>query len=350
MNPNGLAATAWLKAAFPVLALAVPLAVIVILVNLLGGVGIVGVATEMLIRIVVVVGLYIFIGNSGIISFGSIAFMAIAAYATTWQTCCLAMKPFIMPGLPEFLAHSSVPFVPAAAISIALAGMAAFVFGLVLMRLSGIAASIGTLALLFIVNGVYSNWDSVTMGVSSIVGIPTYVTSWIALGVAIVAICVAFLFQSSRLGLSLRASREDAVAAKAMGVSIYWSRLIAFTISGTVIGAAGVLQAHYLGVLSIDMFFMQLTFLSLAMLVIGGMGSLAGAVIGVVLLSLLIEVFRIAERGISIGDIQLSIPAGSQELALAFLMLVVLIFRKDGLMGWREISWPSAMNRGSRRR
>lgn len=329
-----------LKAAFPVLVLAVPLVLVVLLADQFGGTGIQRVITEALIKIVIVVGLYIFVGNSGIVSFGSIAYMAVAAYATTWQTCCAAMKPFIMTGLPEFLAKNTVPFVPAALLSIGLATLVAFLSGLVLMRLSGIAASIATLALLFIVNVTYSNWDSVTMGVSSIVGIPTYVTPWIALGAALLAIGIAYLFQTSRLGLALRASREDEVAAKAMGVSIYRSRLAAFTVSGAVMGAAGVLQAHYLGVLSIDMFFMQLTFISIAMLVVGGMGSLAGAVIGVVLLSTLIEIFRFAERGISVGGAQLSIPAGTQELVLALIMLFILIVRKEGLMGYREIRWP----------
>jgi len=328
------------KAGMPVLCLVVPLALAALVADQYGSIGVVRSVTEALIKIVIVVGLYIFIGNSGVISLGSTAFMAIAAYATTWQTCCSMMKPMVMSGLPEFLKQTTVPFAPAAGIAIGLAGLAAFLSGFVLMRLSGLAASIGTLALLFIVNVAYSNWDSVTMGASSVVGIPTYVTVWLALAAAVLSIVVAYAFQTSRAGLALRATREDEVAAQAIGVSIYRMRLLAFTISGAVLGLAGVLHAHFLGVLSIDMFFMQLTFLSISMLVVGGMGSLAGAVVGVVFLSIVIEVFRTLERGILIGDTKASLPAGTQELVLAAIMLCVLIWKRDGIMSWKEITWP----------
>lgn len=329
-----------LKAATPVLLLIVPLVLAALLADQFGSIGVLRSVTEALIKIVVVVGLYIFIGNSGVISLGGTAFMAIAAYATTWQTCCSMMKPMVMSGLPEFLKHMTVPFAPAALIAVALAGLAAFISGLVLMRLSGLAAAIGTLALLFIVNVTYSNWDSVTMGASSVVGIPTYVTVWIALAAASGSIVVAYLFQTSRAGLALRATREDEIAAQAVGISIFRTRLLAFTISGAVLGLAGVLYAHFLGVLAIDMFFMQLTFFSLSMLVVGGMGSLAGAVVGVVSLSLVVELFRMLERGIWLGETKAALPAGSQELVLAVIMLCILIWRREGIMGWKEITWP----------
>lgn len=329
-----------LKACIPVLCLIVPLVIAALLADQFGSIGINRSVTEALIKIVIVVGLYIFIGNSGVISLGGTAFIAIAAYATTWQTCCSLMKPMVMSGLPEFLKQTTVPFVPAAIIAVTLAGLAAFLSGLVLMRLSGLAAAIGTLALLFIVNVTYSKWDSVTMGASSVVGIPTYVTVWVALGAAIVTIIVAYVFQTSRAGLALRATREDEVAAQSVGISIFRMRLLAFTLSGFVLGLAGVLYAHFLGVLSIDMFFMQLTFLTLSMLVVGGMGSLSGAVVGVVSLSVVIEVFRTLERGIWLGDTKASLPPGSQELVLAVIMLCILIWRRDGIMGWKEITWP----------
>src|ERR1700761_1257303 len=127
---------------------------------------------EMLIRLVVVIGMYIFIGNSGITSFGHIGFMAIGAYAGAWQTCCPALKPITMPGLPDFVLHTTVPFIPAIIIGGLLAAGVALIVGFFIMRLSGIGASIGPFAFLAIVNVIYSNWTKVTGGTSSIVGIP----------------------------------------------------------------------------------------------------------------------------------------------------------------------------------
>jgi branched-chain amino acid transport system permease protein len=325
---------------FPVLALLVPLLLAVILSDQFGSLTLQRTVVEALIRIVVVVALYIFIGNSGIISFGHVTFMAIAAYATAWQTCCQMLKPITMSGLPPFLRDQSIPLLPAALTSMGLAGAAAFLSGLILMRLSGLAASISTLAVLFILNVVYSNWESVTMGTASIVGLPSYVTSWVALGCAALAIVVAYLYQISPWGLAIRATREDEVAASASGVSLYWTRLFAFTLSGFVMGLGGVLQAHYLGTVSINTFFLSLTFLTLAMLVVGGMRSLAGAVVGVVVVTGIIDIFRRVEAGVTIGGSEWSLPAGTQELVLAAVMLLILIFRKDGIMGGREIGLP----------
>jgi branched-chain amino acid transport system permease protein len=325
---------------FPVLALIIPLVVVVWAIDQFGSPGVERVSTEALIRLVFGVGLYIFAGNSGIVSFGHMTFCAIAAYATAWQTCCSMLKPITMSGLPSFLRDNTFPLLPAALTSVALAGIVAFISGLVLMRLSSLSASIATLALLFILNVIYSNWTTVTMGSSTIVGLPVYVTIWVALGCAVLVIAIAYLHQVSRWGLMLRATREDEVAAQASGTSLYWSRLIAFTLSGFVAGLAGVLFAHFMGTVSIANFFLNHTFLIVAMLVIGGMQSLAGAVVGVTLISIVIDVFRRAEVGFTFGSTQLSIPAGSQELILAGIMLLILIFRKGGIMGGRELNWP----------
>lgn len=323
--------------AWPVLVLILGLCIAVLLAEQFGSLSWQRTVIEALIKVVTVVGLYIFVGNSGIISLGHVAFMAIAAYATAWQTCCEALKPITMSGLPVFLRDQTIPILPAGLAAILIAGVAAFLVGLILMRLSALAVSIATFASLFILNNVYSNWDSVTMGTASIVGLPTFVTMWIAFACAALVIVIAYLYQTSSWGLALRATREDEIAATASGVSVYWTRLIAFTLSGSVMGLAGVLHAHFLGTVSIDTFFLNLTFLTLAMLVVGGMRSLAGAVVGVVVVSSITDVFRRIESGVSIGGIELSLPAGTQELVLAAMVLLILIYRRDGLMGGREL-------------
>jgi branched-chain amino acid transport system permease protein len=296
--------------------------------------------TSCLIRVVIVVGLYIFVGNSGIVSFGHMGFMAIGAYAVAWQTCCPGLKPYTMPGLPELLLNNTLPNLPAGLAAGLLAAVIAFLVGIALMRLSGIAASIGTFAFLAIVNAVYSNWTSVTGGTSSISGIPLYVDIWNSLGWALVTIVAAFIYQRSRYGLSLRASREDEIAAKSAGVNIFRQRLLAFTISAFFVGIGGVLYSGFLGILSPDAFYLNLTLITMAMLVVGGINSLSGAVLGVVVLSAFIEILLQIESGIDLGGQTLSVPPGVQEIGLGILMLLILIFRNGGITGNREIAWP----------
>ena len=93
-----------------------------------------------------------------------------------------------------------------------------------------------------------ANWDNVTAGTSSMVGIPTLVGPWVSFAFVAIAVILAHLFQKSGFGLMLRASRDDAVAAASSAIEIQRVRLIAFAISGFVVGAAGGVYAHFLGI------------------------------------------------------------------------------------------------------
>ena len=102
----------------------------------------------------------------------------------------------------------------------------------------------------------------------------------------------------------------------------------------------GSLYAQFLGILTADTFFMGLTFITLAMLVIGGIGSLTGAVIGTVAVTLIIEILRGLEGGVVVAGARLALPAGSQEIGLGVVMALILIFRAQGLVGGAEVPAP----------
>lgn len=305
--------------------------------------------TNALIQMVLVIGLYIFIGNSGILAFGHITYAMIGAYAAAWLTMSPFKKSFAL-ALPSFLANNAYPLFPSSLAAALLAFIAALMTGIPLMRLSGISASIGTFAVLAIFNTVYSNWDSWTFGASTLVGIPIYVNEWVALGWVAVALLAATIHQKSRFGLALRASREDEVAARAVGIDVRRQRLIGFTLSGLFMGVGGVLQAHFLGSIAVTAFWISSTFIALAMLIIGGQRSLTGAVVGTVVVSALLEVLRHFEVGVQVSQITLQIPRGLRELGIALLMLVILIVRNDGLTGGREIPWPFGRRAGPPKR
>jgi len=325
---------------WPFLSLALLLAAIVVTSWAIGSPTLQRTVTEALIRVVIVVGLYIFIGNSGVVSFGSVAFMAIGAYASGWQTCCSNNKAHTLMGLPDFLRYHTYPLFPASLASGALAAVFALTVGIPIMRLSGIAAGIATLSVLAIVNVIYSNWDSVTLGSLSMVGIPLYVTMWGALAWAAVSILAAFLYQTSRPGIALRAASQDEVAARAAGIDVPRQRLLAWCLSAFFVGMGGVLYAHFLGVINVAFFYLNMTFITLAMLIVGGRKSLAGAVSGVIVLSAVAESFRQLEEGITIGSTTVSIPNGLEEVVVAVIMVVILILRPNGIMDGAEIGWP----------
>jgi branched-chain amino acid transport system permease protein len=295
------------------------------------------VAIDMLIKITLVIGLSIFIGNSGILSFGHASFSAIGGYSSAWFTMPLTAKKIFLPKLPAFILATQLSLPVGAAIGMTLASFFAVIIGVVIMRLSGIAASIATLAWLVIVNTVLSNADSLTKGTSSLIGLPLATNVGSAMFGALFSLGVAFAFKYSRYGLMLQASREDEIAAAASGISVRWLRLCAFVLSAAILALGGVLQGHFLGVLTVGQFYFEFTFLTLAMLVMGGMRSLSGAVIGTIIVAAIAEVLRAAAGGFAIGSVAVPAAAGVREIGLALIMLAVLLIRPRGVMGDKEL-------------
>jgi branched-chain amino acid transport system permease protein len=302
-----------------------------------------GTITEMMIRMVVVVGIYVFVGNSGIISFGHISFMSIGAYAAAWLVCCTLpmVKPMYLPGLPEWLQNTAAPFWVGIIAAACLSGLVSLVVGVALMRLSGIAASIATFGVLAVQFNIYTNWDTVTAGTSSISNLPISVSSLTASLFAVMAIVIAAIYQNSRHGLMLRAIRDDEVAAKAAGIKVVRARLIAFVLSAVTVGTGGALHSGFLGMLTVDSFYLQQTFITLTMLIVGGVSSLTGAIVGVVFVTAITFALRGLEGGVMIGSLTIRPPVGFQEVGLGVVLVMVMIFRTGGLTrGWDMFRFP----------
>ena len=146
----------------------------------------------------------------------------------------------------------------------------------------------------------------------------------------------AYAYQRSRFGRMLRATREDPAAAGASGISIYRQRLLGFTLSGALAGLAGGLYVHELGLITPDLFY--LTFVTLAMLVFGGVGSLWGAVLGALAISALNSFLGDAENTVHVG-FRLTLPDGTRLVTIGAVMALVIILRPSGLTGGREFGW-----------
>jgi branched-chain amino acid transport system permease protein len=298
-----------------------------------------------LVNVTIVVALYVFIGNSGVLSFGHISFVAVGAWTAGILSMPTAEKPAIMPNLAGFLRDTTVGNVPSLALAAAVGAVYALIVGLPLMRLSGLAAGIATFAVLEITHNVLRYWEKIGPGLNTFSAVPeTTGLLQAALG-ALVAVAVAFLYQHSRYGRMLRATREDAAAARAVGVSVYGQRLAAFTLSGALAGLAGGLYVHLLPVNS-EQLYLDLTFITLAMLVIGGATSLWGAVVGAVAVSAVDSFLAEAENGVHIAGGSLDLPSGTRIVVVGALMAIVLILRPSGLTGGREIPLPRTLVRG----
>jgi branched-chain amino acid transport system permease protein len=298
-----------------------------------------------LISVSIVVAIYVFVGNSGVVSFGQISFVAIGAFAAGVMTVPLESKKGVLTTLFPLLRDHTIGNVPSLLLAAGLGGLFALAVGLPLMRLSGLAAGIATFAVLEITHNVLQQWTKIGPGATTLSLVPESTGPLQATLGALVVIAVAFAYQRSRLGRQLRATREDAAAASGVGVHVHLQRLWAFTLSGALAGFAGALLVHQLGSITTEQVYLELTFLTLAMLVIGGLTSLWGAVVGALAVSGLDSFLSQAEQGVHVLGYKLDLPSGSRLVFLAAIMALVLILRPAGLTGGREFRLPRFRSR-----
>lgn len=295
---------------------------------------------SVLVSAAIAVSLHVFIGNAGVISFGHISFVAIGAFAAGIATTSPEVKPLAFPELFPFLAQLHLGNLESLALATVLGGAFAYLVGIPLMRLSGLAAGIATFAVIIITNNVFRNWERIGPGAKTLTQIPeTTDFAQATLGLLVV-MGVAYSYQRSRQARMLRAGREDPAAARSSGIDIYRQRLLAFTISGALAGLAGGLLVHLVGSITTNQVFLDLTFITLAMVVIGGIGSLWGAVIGALFVAGLNSLLAEAERGMTLISIDVALPNGTRLVALGVIMVLILLFKPDGLTGGRELTWP----------
>jgi len=299
---------------------------------------------DTLIKVAIVVGLYVFIGNSGVLSFGQISFVAVGAWTAGVLTVPRAAKPIAMPGLAHFLVTTNVGNITSLALAAVIGGAFAFAVGLPLMRLSGLAAGIATFAVLEITNNVLNYEGLISPALNGFSSVPATTGIWQATIGCLICIAVAYAYQRTRFGRMLRATREDPAAAAAAGISIHRQRLVAFTLAAALAGFAGGLYVHLQPLAANDLF-LNLTFITLAMLVVGGSGSLLGAVVGALALNGIYTFFHAAVNTVDVFGWHLQVRAGTAEIVLGVLMVVILIFRPGGITGGREFSLPRRRRR-----
>ena len=290
-----------------------------------------------LVAVTVVVALYIFVGNSGVLSFGHVSFVAVGAWAAGVLTVPLEEKAAIYPNLFPFLAETTVGNVASLLVAAAVGGLYALIVGVPLMRLSGLVAGIATFAVLEITHNVLRYYEKIGPGTNAFSSVPETTGLLQATAGAMIAVAVAFVYQMSRLGRQLRATREDVPAARAVGISVVRQRLAAFVLSGAIAGLAGGLYVHLLP-LTTEEVYLDLTFITLAMLVIGGATSLWGAVVGALAVSALDTFLAEGESGLDLFGLDIDLPSGTRFIVVGLAMALVLVVRPTGLTGGKELT------------
>lgn len=299
------------------------------------------------INIVLALAMNLINGFTGLFSLGQAGFMAIGAYTTALLTIPAAKKQmiFMISPLVSPLDTLNLPFGVTLVIGGLIAAGLAFVVGLPCLRLRGDYLAIATLGFSEIIRVLITNAQSLTNGAQGLKSIPGNATLWWCYGVAALALLLMGLFVSSSYGRALKAVREDEIAAEAMGISLLKHKMLAFMLSAFLAGVGGGLLAAYNGTIGPDMFRVTQTYNVLMIVVMGGMGSITGSVLAAFVVTIGQEWLRVLDGPINLGPIQTSGIAGMRMVVFSGLLLVVILFFRNGLMGTREFSWTAVLRR-----
>ncbi len=297
-------------------------------------------ANQIAIATIGAIGLNILVGYTGQISLGQGAFMAIGAYGAGLLTVRL--------GVPFYLS------IPAAALITAFAGL---IVGLPSLRLKGLYLAVATLAAQQIVEFVVTHWDGLTGGTEALVlPAPELFGArmntdgrfyWILVAVALaVTLFAANLFRS-RVGRAWVAVRDQDIAASAIGVNVFGYKLLAFATSSFLVGLSGALMAHYRLIVTWERFTIEVSISYLAMIIIGGLGTLSGSFFGATLIVLLPAMINTAGRSLQdVAPWAAGVLPYVQQGVFGLVIILFLILEPEGLAKlWRNVKdyfrvWP----------
>ena len=302
-------------------------------------------STSYFTSLVITVGIYALLcaslnlvnGFSGMFSMGHAAFMCIGAYVSAFFTVSPNVLAQHCPGLPAFIANTTLPF----PLALLLGGIAAAIVSLVIafpvVRTKGHYLSVATLALIVIVKAVIDNQDQLTNGARGLTGLPRSSTIWPVFIIMLVCIFIMYRLTHSAYGRGLIAMRDDPVAAQTLGINLVTKKLSIFAISAFFAGIGGGLYGHYLTTISGAGFYFSKSFDIVSISIIGGMSSLSGAFLGAIFYTIIPTFLQPLENGINILGIQFPTMFGLANIIMSVLLIVLIIFRRQGLMGSSEI-------------
>ena len=293
--------------------------------------------TVFLVNVMLVISIQVFIGNSGIVSFGHVAFMGVGAYTTALVAIPEALKTAQMPDLPTSIASLQLGFFPALLLSAVLAALVAAIFGGGMVRMTESTMAMATLALLVVAHTFFQNATTFTRGGLGLAGIPARTSLGLATLIAVGFALVGRLYKESRSGLRLRATREDALSSASVGTNVVGVRYGSWILSGALMGAAGSVWAQNVIAFNANQFYFAITFSLLAMLVVGGRSSVTGAVAGAAVITFMTDTLSRVEQGVRIGPWELPRITGTVQFAIALLIIVTLILRPEGIFDRWEV-------------
>jgi len=288
-------------------------------------------------------------GFTGLFSLGQAGFMLIGAYTYGILTIPVEARPTVYQYFDGGIVQFALPVV----VGLILAGLAAalfaFLIGLPVLRLKSDYLAIATLGFAEIIRAFFQ-WDAlgpITNGSNLLRKFPTFNSTIFPFAVAGICIALIVLLINSSYGRAFKAIRDDEIAAEAMGINLFKHKEMAFVISSFFAGVGGALLAMYQTTIQAQAFKSAMTYEILLIVVIGGIGSITGSVISSFLFIACSEWWlRFLDVETTIGGFQVPLlRSGFRKVVFSVIIMAVVLFYRQGIMGDREFSVERIMKR-----
>lgn len=289
------------------------------------------------INIILAVSLNITNGFIGLFSLGHPAFMTLGGYLTALLVMDPARKGAMLKALPDVIVAQHWPFPLALLAGGLFAAFCAIIVGFPVLRLRGHYLAVATLGLIFIVQSFAVNMSGVTRGALGLSGLPPLTSLWWVYLFVGLTVYVSWQLKHSSLGRTMLAIRENELAAACLGIEVARTRVLAFALGAFFAGIAGGLWVHLVTLISPSSFTFLMAFQLVVIVVLGGTGSITGAAIVAVVMTVATEMLRPVEEAAGLF--------GASQMIVAVIVLLVLIFRPTGLFGTAEPDVLGALKR-----
>lgn len=297
-----------------------------------------------MIYAVVAVSMNLVNGFTGLFSLGQAGFMALGAYVTAILTIPVDQRAsvYYISGIHPAIANLHAPILVALILGGLVAAAFAALIGIPVLRLKSDYLAIATLGFAEIIRALISapQLDTITNGSYGLKSIPGFSSLFQVLALTVVCIGLMVLLINSSFGRMFKAVREDEIAAEAMGINLFKTKELSFVISSFFAGVSGGMLAMFMRSIDSKTFQVPLTYDILLIVVIGGIGSVTGSVLGAFLVTAGRELLRFFDEPLYIGSINIPLfRPGFRMVIFSILLMVVVLFYSRGLMGTSEFSW-----------
>lgn len=295
------------------------------------------------INSIIALGVNITNGYTNIFSLGFGGVMLAAAYTSSILTLPIGYKEAAL-HLPFWLARIQWPFVPSLLVAAIVAVIASSVLVLPAFRLKGHYFILTSIGVNIVIANLAENLRSFTQGAQGLRNIPAFTNTWWVYGILLLTVFFIWRLIHSKYGRALITISKDQGLAAVMGINVVRYKIYSFVIGSFIVGVGGVLWVHLIVSINPQVFNLAFVFQIIAMLAIGGIGTISGAILGAAIVTFLTEILLPIQEGFSLFSLQVPPLIGLVNLLMAILLIVIMIYRPDGIMRGKEISYEYISN------